>query len=170
MLLGSAAMAVEWARAQDAPAVDSAVALVRARYAAIQAARLDSAVVAYTTPGGSGTVTRHREGGALRKVAVRFDGDGASGFSEYYYWDDTLVFAYDRWERYPEQGPERRGENRVYLAGGRAVRWIRTDEDGRRRTMGPGAPEFATVTGAMITAAACWRRYAEAGVSGEVEC
>jgi hypothetical protein len=156
--------------AQQPGGVEAQVAQVRERVALIQGARLDSVSVFYTTPGGSGQAVAYREGGRLRKVAVRFDGDGASGFNEHYYWNDTLVFAYSRWDRFPPEGPERRSEDRLYLTGGRAVRWIRTAEDGTRRTFGPGMGDFAAASAAMIRGAACWRRFVEAGVSGEVEC
>jgi hypothetical protein len=122
LLSCSATLAPGLARAQEAPGVDSAVALVRSRYAAIQAARLDSTVLAYSSPGGSGTVTGYREGGALRKVVVRFDGDGASWQLEHYYHADSLIFAFRRWERFPDEGPSRVAEHRWYLAAGGVVR------------------------------------------------
>jgi hypothetical protein len=163
-LLASAAVA------QQPPSLDSRLALVRERYAAIQSARLDSSSVAYTSPGGEGRVTAFREAGGLRKVAVRFDGDGASWFLEHFYWNDSLIFVYRRWERYPESGPERTSEDRWYVLDGSLARWIRTGEDGVRRTVPPGDPEFATTAAAVLAEAACWRRFVEAGVSGEASC
>lgn len=158
------------AAAQEPPGVDSAVALVRTRYAAIQQTRLDSTVLPYSSPGGSGTVITYRDRGALRKLAVRFDGDGASWVLEHYYWSDSLIFAFRRWERFPETGPSRVSEHRWYVAGGRVVRGLELGEDGRRRTIRPGDADFGSATAAVLGQAACWRRYAEAGVEAEAAC
>lgn len=152
------------------PTLQSRLAWVRERYAAIEAARLDSSTVAYTSPGGDGRVTAYREAAQLRKVAVRFDGDGASWVAEHFYWDDALVFAYRRWERYPESGPERVSEDRWYVLDGSVVRWIRSGEDGVRRTVPPGDAEYPSAAAALLAAAACWRRFAEAAVPGEAPC
>jgi hypothetical protein len=156
--------------AQEPPGADSAVALVRARVAAIQRARLDSSVLAFTNPGGSGTVAGFREGAAVRKIVARFDGDGASWRLEHYYWDDSLIFAFRRWERFPEEGPARVSEQRWYVAAGRVVRGLDLAEDGRRRTRRPRDADFAREADAVLRAAACWRRYAAAGVEGESAC
>jgi hypothetical protein len=158
------------AAAQAPTDTAAAIALVRERYAAIQAARLDSSSVAYTSPGGQGTVTAWRAGGSLRKLTVAFDGDGASGLWEYFYWDDALQFVYHRWTRYPDEGPERVSEDRWYVAGGQVVRWLRTSEGGAPRAVRGDEREFANAAVAALAVAACWRRFAEAGVAGEAQC
>lgn len=157
-------------RAQDPPGADSAIALVRSRYAAIQAARLDSIVLAYSSPGGSGSTVRFRETGQLRKVVVTFEGDGASWRLEHYYWSDSLIFAYRRWERFPETGPSRASEHRWYLVQGQVARVLELAEDGRRRTLRPGDAPFTAAASGVLRQAACWRRYAEAGVEGDASC
>ena len=158
------------AAAAQAPPLDSRLALIRDRYGIIQRSRLDSSSFAYTTPGGSGAVTTAREGGQLRRIAVRFDGDGASGLWEYYYWNDSLIFSFSWWERYPPTGPEARSESRWYVVDGAVAQWILTEESGVRRTLRPGTPEFRADADAMLGRAACWRRFAEAGRPGEAEC
>jgi len=169
MAVGGAA-AAGGATAQDPPGVDSAVALVRARYAAIQGTRLDSTALAYTSPGGSGQAIRFRDAGQLRKLVVTFDGDGASWRLEHFYWADSLIFAFLRWERFPETGPSRVSELRWYVAGGQVVRGAELGEDGRRRTLRPGDVGFARNAPGVLSTAACWRRYAEAGVESETSC
>lgn len=156
--------------AQDPPVVDSAVALVRTRYAAIQQTRLDSTVLPYSSPGGAGTVATYRERGALRKVAVRFEGDGASWVLEHYYWSDSLIFAFRRWERFPENGPSRVSEHRWYLAGGLVVRGLELGEDGRRRMLRRGDADLGRASAGVQSQAACWRRHAAAGVEAEATC
>jgi hypothetical protein len=158
------------AAAQDAPAVDSAVALVRSRFTAIQTMRLDSVVLPYTSPGGSGTVTTYRERGAARKIVVKFDGDGASWTLEHYYWADSLIFAFRRWERFPESGPSLVSERRWYVAGGRVLRILALGEDGRRRTIRASDPDFSRESEAVLSEASCWRRHAAAGREAEASC
>jgi hypothetical protein len=152
------------------PTLESRLAAVRERYAAIQAARLDSSSLAYTSPGGEGRVTAYRESGRRRKLVVRFDGDGASWFLEHFYWNDSLFFAYRRWERYPESGPERVSQDRWYLLDASLLRWIGTGEDGIRHTVPPEDTEYRSAATAVLAEAACWRRFVETGVSGEARC
>src|SRR3970282_658557 len=75
-----------------------------------------------------------------------------------------------RWERFPETGPSRVSELRWYVAGGQVVRGAELGEDGRRRTLRPGDAGFARNAPGVLSTAACWRRYAEAGVEGETTC
>jgi hypothetical protein len=159
LLVGFARAAV----AQEPEGVQAAVNRIRDRYAAIQQAlsRYDSTVAPWESPGGSGTVTAYREAGALRKLAVRFDGDGASWRAEYFFWDDSLVFGYRRWERFPEGGDSRVSEDRWYVSDGRVLRWARVEEDGGRRTVPATDAAFASSAEAFLGGAGCWRRFAE---------
>lgn len=159
-----------WAQAPDS--VEAAVAAIRGRVATIQRdlGRYDSTIMPYESVGGPGAVTAHRDGGALRKLVVRFDGDGASSVTEYFYWDDAPVFSYRRWERFPEEGPSRTSEDRWYISGGRALRWVRTEEDGTRRVVAPTDAAFARAAEAFLTSAACWRRFAEAAARDTPSC
>ncbi|MBI1722864.1 MAG: hypothetical protein HYR48_03020 [Gemmatimonadetes bacterium] len=157
---------------QRDPGVEAALAGIRDRYTTIQqsVARYDSNVVRYQSPGGSGTVTAYRDGGSLRKLTVRFDGDGASWALEHFYWDDALLFGHRRWERFPEEGPSRVSDDRSYVAEGRVIRWLRTEEDGTRRTVSPADAAFGSGAAAFLAEAACWRRFVEGPAGAEAHC
>lgn len=173
LLLGVVAALPSRVQAPGGVPPEAAVDSVRARYQEVQrilrAGRRDSTVTLFESPGGAGSVTTHRSDGRVRSLVVRFDGDGASWRTELVYWDDALLFGFRRWERFPPEGPTRASEDRWYVSEGRVLRWLRTEESGVRRAVAPTAPDFASSASAFLTAAACWRRFAQ-GSGGPATC
>ncbi len=113
-----------------------AVAAIRQRYATInqnlsryKAVRKELA--GFSTEGGELTV--YFEGAAIRKIAVKHQGETGRSFEEYYYLGDGFLFVYRKEDTYSEplsgKVVETR-ETRFYFEDGELVRWL--DEKGKR--------------------------------------
>lgn len=159
-VLGLLLAAVPLAGQADA---ERAMQQIRADYQAIQTASAawDSVTKAWVSAGGEGRVARWTApDGRFSKVAVRFDGDGASWFREYYFRHDSLFFAFDRWERYPDAAPVDATENRYYFAGGALVRWLaRMAADGPNVPQDPEDAEYLNASSRVRSLAGCWVRF-----------
>ncbi|MGD2135877.1 MAG: hypothetical protein PVF27_06940 [Gemmatimonadales bacterium] len=121
----------------------------------------------YVIAGGSGTLVLYTDDDAVRKLTVRFDGDGAGGVDEYFYWNDSLFFVFSRWETFPiwpDQDPDDFGptEHRYYFQDGRLIRWLvrSHEEDMRRREVPPDDARFAEEQRRILEQAAQWLGFA----------
>lgn len=131
------------------PSTAERIEEIRARFGEVQQSleRYARAEREYVVAGGSGTLVLYTDAGALRKLAVRFDGDGAGGVDEYFFWNDSLFFVFVRWETFPtwpDQDPDDFGptEYRYYFQDGRLIRWlVRSHEEDMRQREIPADDE-----------------------------
>lgn len=151
--------------AAPAAGQDTAGALARIRtdYQAVQAgaAGWDSTAKAWTGAGGAGTVTRWRDpAGRFLKLAVRFDGDGASWSREYFFREGALFFAFDRWATFPEGGAADVLENRYAFQAGDLIQWlVRTAADGPNTPQDPTDAAWLDAGHHVPQVAECWMRF-----------
>lgn len=151
------------------------VAVVRELYGRVQAGLEAYEVEAkeYRRMPGSGTVTIHREGDALRKMTVTFEADGLDRRTEYFFWDDAIFFVFEREENYPlpewgevdpaDYGPR---EDRYYFDGETIVRWlVRDHRDGMEtRRMTPGTEDYVEREKGIWEGAWIWLDFAASEV------
>jgi len=121
---------------------------------------------AYATSGGSGLVATYYKGDEIRKMVVSFDGDGASGSKEYFFWDGGLFFLFDKWETFKVwEDQENVGitENRHYFHHGDLVRWsVRSHEDGfKQGEIGPDDKGFIPSRDGVLKEAQDWLRFSK---------
>ena len=122
-----------------------AVAAIRQRYATVNKnlpryKTVTKELVGFSTEGGE--LTAYFEGLAIKKIAVRHQGETGRAFEEYYYLNDGFLFVYRKEETYsqPMSGKVvRTQESRFYFEDGELVRWL--DEKGKR--VPRGSSEFA---------------------------
>jgi len=113
-----------------------AVAAIRQRYATINKnisryKTVRKELAGFSTEGGELTV--YFEGLAIKKIAVKHQGETGRSFEEYYYLDDGFMFVYRRQDTYSEPMSGKvvkTQETRFYFEDGELVRWL--DEKGKR--------------------------------------
>jgi len=117
---------------------DTAIARIRREYAEVNAMlpgceHRTQDVSGESLEGGSMTV--HRCGGAIRKIEVTYYGETGRATKEWYLSGERPFFLYVVDTRYdqPFGRVAGRSEERVYWAGGRAIRWL---DAGRARATG----------------------------------
>jgi hypothetical protein len=118
----------------------------------------------YVTGGGSGLVITYYKDDDIRKMAVRFDGEGASGLKEYFFWDGELFFHFDKWETFQIwEDQENVGvtENRYYFRHGRLIRWlVRSHEDDfKPKEIGSDDDQFILSQDDVLEEAEGWLRF-----------
>ena len=150
--------------------VEAAIGGIRADFAEVTSALddLELAQKTYFNPGGNGTVSTWRDASGVRKMAVEFHGDGASGLREYFFVDGELFFVFDGWETFqiwPDQPPDEFGEtqNRFYIQDGAIVRWLRQafDEERGQRQMPPDHERWFAFEESLPENAVLWLRFSE---------
>lgn len=120
-------------------AQESAIPIIRARYAAVnrglkRCQKIEVAVPEveryYALEGNSHEA--YLCNGAPRKIVGTYYGETGRSIDEYYYWDGELFFVLSKNLRYDKTFGKvvRINNDRFYFAGGRLVRWV--DEGGRR--------------------------------------
>lgn len=126
------------AGAQD----DSAIVRIRREYAAVNAAltrceHRQQDLFGMSTEGG--TLEVYRCGGAIRKLVATYQGEMGESREEWYLDGERPFFLFRVERRYDRQFGRvlRSDEERVYLRGGRMIRWI--GDDGTRSVAGGDA-------------------------------
>ncbi len=99
----------------------------------------------YYLPGGYGYLDSYHENGEIRKIVDVFDGDGASGVRECYFWEGELILVLKRWQTYqlwPSQMLSDVGvtEEEYYYQDGRLVKWLITT----KREIDPRNEQYLT--------------------------
>lgn len=117
---------------------DTAIARIRREYAAVNAQlprceHRQQDVFGMSTEGG--TLDVYRCGGAIRKLVATYQGEMGESREEWYLQDGRPFFLLRVERRYARQFGRvvQRSEERVYLRGGRMIRWI--GDDGRARSV-----------------------------------
>lgn len=135
----AAILAVFSASVVSASAADpetEAVAAIRERYATTNKnlsryKRVTKELAGFSTEGGE--LTAYFDGLAIKKIAVKHQGETGRSFEEYYYLDDGFMFVYRKEDTYsrPMSGKVvKTREIRFYFEDGELVRYL--DEKGKR--------------------------------------
>lgn len=138
-ILTAALLAVLSASVPTASAEDpetEAVGAIRQRYATINQnlsryKLVRKELTGFSTEGGELTV--YFDGAAIKKIAVKHQGETGRSFEEYYYLDDGFMFVYRKEDTYskPMSGKVVQTlETRFYFEDGELVHWL--DEKGKR--------------------------------------
>jgi hypothetical protein len=130
---------------------ESAIALIRERYATINRAvpqyrKTERSLDGFSTEGG--TLEAFYDDTALRKIVATYLGETGRAAEEYYFWDEQVFFVFRREDTYDEPFGKvvQTKENRFYFVDNRMIRWLDLD----RRLVLSTDPSFTERQNALL--------------------
>jgi hypothetical protein len=116
-------------RAADS-SVEGKVKTIRAQYSEIEGSLKNCKQVKRDLPGESaegGELTAYLKDSSVRKLSAKFLGETGKALTEYYFWDNQLIFVLRVESHYtkPMSGAVKtKTEERFYFADGSLIRWL----------------------------------------------
>ena len=135
----------------EIPNEESAIALIRERYAIVNRAvpqyrKTERSLDGFSTEGG--TLEAFYDGTALRKIIATYLGETGRAAEEYYFWDEQVFFVFRSEDTYDEPFGKvvQTTENRFYFVDNRMIRWLNQD----RRHVPSAEPSFTERQNALL--------------------